>query len=72
MNVHHHCASHPTVGLALRIARRADELARTTTASAFDVQPWLRAEEEILGLKLPQPRLRAAPASHAFARAGAQ
>ncbi|HWA24808.1 MAG TPA: hypothetical protein VG734_03965 [Lacunisphaera sp.] len=44
----------PLLSLALRIARRADELAREATAGH---EPWLRAEEEILGLRLPAPSL---------------
>jgi hypothetical protein len=46
----------PVVRLALRIARRADELAR---GSCLGHQPWLRAEEEILGIRLPEPPLPA-------------
>jgi hypothetical protein len=47
----------PIISLAVRIARRADELARKSSAAATDYWPWLRAEEEILGQRLPEPQL---------------
>jgi hypothetical protein len=47
----------PIISLAVRIARRADELAHKSGAAATDYWPWLRAEEEILGHRLPEPSL---------------
>jgi hypothetical protein len=55
MNDRHQPITDPIIGLARRIARRADELSRETGADRTDFQPWIRAEEEILGIRLPEP-----------------
>jgi hypothetical protein len=50
----------PILRLALRVARRADEIAQSVTTPPAGVEPWLQAEEEILRVRLPPPRLPAA------------
>lgn len=57
------------LNLALRIARRADEIGQQTSGAFDDLTAWLRAEEEILGIRLPAPPLRAA--THALRREAA-
>jgi hypothetical protein len=55
----------PVIRLARRIARRADQIAQREAQLAHDIEAWLRAEEEILGIRLPQPNLRPAAARRA-------
>jgi hypothetical protein len=50
----------PIVALALRVARRADEIRQHAAGTSDNLRPWLRAEEEILGVRLPHPVGRAA------------
>jgi hypothetical protein len=50
----------PVLRLALRIARRADEIGQHVSKTPDDLSPWLRAEEEVLGMQLPVPALRTA------------
>jgi hypothetical protein len=57
--IHVDCITDPVLALALRIARRADELAREAGADDAGLGPWLRAEEEILGRRLPEPAVAA-------------
>ena len=66
------CASDLLFELQLRVARRADELARRQSAgTSLNLHCWLLAEAEILGLAAPQRGWRAhAPEPAALAASG--
>jgi hypothetical protein len=53
----------PIIRLALRIARRADEIGQRTPETPLGLGPWLAAEKEILGIRLPEPNLQTAAGS---------